>query len=191
MQNEIDSIFDEPREHSTERVTLKPQTPEDFDIYYKLWTDDEVLNFLEFHKRSKEELHKAFDSYLVYFEKKYFFRFIIVTNDKKKIGSFGIQLISKNSSRVDISYLLLPEYWNSGIMSEVVEMMLEYLFNEIQLNKVCATTNYNNIASKKVLEKFGFKLEGILKEQTYLENLGRYTDQARYGLLRNEYEKEK
>ena len=192
MQNKIDSIFDEPREHITKRVTLKPQIPEDFDIYYKLWTNDDVLYFLERSQKTEEELQKLYDSILAYSEKKYFFKYIIFLKDtNEKIGSFGINAINKLSSRVDIGYLLLPEYWSRGIISEVIEMMLEYLFIEIKLNKICATSNYDNIASRKVLEKFGFEVEGILKEQTYIGNLGKFCDDAKYGLLREEWENER
>jgi RimJ/RimL family protein N-acetyltransferase len=190
MQNKIDSIFEERKEHSSKRVTLKPRTAEDFDIYYKLWTNDEVVKFISFPKKTEEELQKQFENILGYMEKKFTFGYTIFCNDaKKKIGSFGIHAISKISSRVDIGYLLLPEYWNKGIMSELVKMMLDYLFNEINLNKVCATAFMDNTASRKVLEKFGFQLEGVLKSHNYIEIKDKYYDDAKYRLLREDYAK--
>jgi len=137
MQNKIDSIFEEPRKHNSGRVTLKPQTTEDFDIYYKLWTNEQVIKYISFPKKTEEELQKTFNTIFAYKDKGYFFKYIIFLKDtNEKIGNFGINAINKLSSRVDIGYLLLPEYWNKGIMTEVVEMMLEYLFNEIRLNLV-------------------------------------------------------
>ena len=188
MQNKIDSIFEERREHSAERITLKPQTSEDFDIYYKLWTNEEVIKYISFPKKTEEELQKTFDTIFAYKDKGYFFKYIIfLKGTNEKIGNFGINAISKLSSRVDIGYLLLPEYWNKGIMSEIIEMMLNYLFNEIHLNKICASTFMENIASRKVLEKFGFKLEGVLKKHNYIEKTDKYNDDAKYGLLRREW----
>ena len=110
MNNKIDNIFEERRKHNSGRVTLKPRTAEDFDVYYNLWTNDEVVKYISFQKKTEEELQKQFDNILGYVEKKFIFGYTIFCNDtNKKIGSFGIHAINKVSSRVDIGYLLLPE----------------------------------------------------------------------------------
>jgi ribosomal-protein-alanine N-acetyltransferase len=191
MLNKINILFADRREHRSERVTLKPQTSDDIDIYLKLWSNPEVTKLIAvMQNKSEEEMKKTFATMLGYFEKEFMFRYTIWHNEtNSKIGSFGVNAINRVSSRVDIGFLLLPEYWNQGIISEIIEMMLKYLFGEIRLNKVCANTAEDNIACWKLLEKSGFRQEGILKEHNYRENEDKFYDDIRYGILRKEWEK--
>lgn len=57
--------------------------------------------------------------------------------------------------------------------------------DDLNLNKIYATTSSNNLASIKLLEKFGFKLDGRLREHYWI-NEYKY-DQLIYSMLRNEW----
>ncbi|SEK25191.1 GNAT family N-acetyltransferase [Paenibacillus sp. OK003] len=69
-----------------------------------------------------------------------------------------------------IGYKLTPEYWHQGIMTEVVEKVIEYGFNNLGLNRIEAFVEPENVGSRKVLEKIGFREEGILKGNYYWKN---------------------
>src|SRR3954467_14348600 len=51
---------------------------------------------------------------------------IILKNENKIIGSIGYHKIEKEHSRAEIGYMLSPEYWNTGIMSEALSKVIEY-----------------------------------------------------------------
>jgi RimJ/RimL family protein N-acetyltransferase len=63
-----------------------------------------------------------------------------------------------------IGYWLGRAYWNKGIMTEAVTEITKYGFNELGLRRVHASTFPQSKASMRVLEKAGFKLEGILRK---------------------------
>ena len=190
MQNQIDHIFKKSKHLETNQVILKPTTKDDFDCFRACYSNLQVRRLFSLSApKSEAESKETFEKLLSMQDQKYYFMFTIIhKKTNKKIGDFNIHAIEKNSSRVDIGYALLPEYWNKGIMTEVLKMVFKYLFEEIHLHKVCAYTNAENIASRQVLEKCGFRLEGTLKEHNHYFHLDRFCDEMKYGLLRKEYE---
>jgi len=81
----------------------------------------------------------------------------------KVVGSIGIHDIAKEH-KATIGYWLGEKYWGSGIMSEVIKIISNFCFKELKLKRVEAGVFLFNPASKRVLEKNGFKLEGIIKK---------------------------
>jgi RimJ/RimL family protein N-acetyltransferase len=189
MQNKIESIFEDSKEHRTERLTLKPHKSDDLDIYSKIWTNEQVLRYIPISpKKNEEDLKRSFNLVMDYIASKGSFRYTIYLNETNvKIGYFAINAIDRVSSRVNLGCFILPEYWNKGILTEIIEMMLKYLFDEIELNKICTTINYDNIAARKVLEKSGFRLEALLKKHDYVEEEDKYSDVGKYGVLREKF----
>ena len=72
-----------------------------------------------------------------------------------------------------------------GFASESLQLLIKYAFDELNLNKLVATCAVENIGSFKLLEKFGFKKEGCLEQNTFIKN--RYIDDFIYGLCREIY----
>lgn len=62
-----------------------------------------------------------------------------------------------------ISYYIHQEYMRKGLMSEALRTVLDYLFNELQLECVSARVFAPNLASNALLESLGFTREGTLK----------------------------
>ena len=137
------------------------------------------------HKKSIENLQADFERILSLKQRKFVFVWkVVLKDDNKPIGRINIGSIVRKSSRLDLGFILLPEFWSKGIMSEAVNKIIKYLFNDINIHKVTATINNKNIRSQKLLEKFNFNLEGILKEHTYYAKQDKYTDDAIYGFLK-------
>jgi RimJ/RimL family protein N-acetyltransferase len=80
------------------------------------------------------------------------------------VGSIGIHRI-KEKHKAEIGYWLGKEYWGKGIMSEAVKIISEYCFNKLKLRRIVAKVFLFNEPSKRVLEKNGFKMEGILRKE--------------------------
>ncbi len=90
---------------------------------------------------------------------------ITLKNSGKVIGSIGIEKYGMEDSLTEftkfsgreIGYVLSKEYWGNGIMPEAVLGVINYLFNELNLDfLICGYYDFNN-QSKRVQEKCGFK----------------------------------
>lgn len=97
------------------------------------------------------------------------------------IGFGGMFEISTESNKAEIGYGLLPDYWGKGIMSEVVEKMVDFGFNDMKLHKIYGRISPGHKASIRILEKLGFKKEGEFKDDEFAQN--KYFDTAIYALI--------
>jgi RimJ/RimL family protein N-acetyltransferase len=103
--------------------------------------------------------------------------------DKKMIGLCSLFGLDFSNLRAEIGYTLNRQAWGQGYMSEAVRAVLDYSFNHLQLRRIEADAEPRNTASTVLLERLGFKLEGLLKERWFVN--GEVQDTAFYGLLRS------
>ncbi len=84
------------------------------------------------------------------------------------IGNVRLSNISKIHKRAEISMLFYrKDYWNKGLATEALEIVINFAFDEIGLRRICADYFENNYPSKRIFEKLGFIVEGIFKEHYY------------------------
>lgn len=107
---------------------------------------------------------------------------ITLKDDNKIIGTIGYHYIEKENYRAEIGYMLSPAHWNTGLMSEAIEKVIEYGFNEMKLHSIEAIINPGNDVSRKTLKKFHFVKEGFFKENFYFD--GKFYDSEVYSLLK-------
>lgn len=96
-------------------------------------------------------------------------------------GGIGIHVqqdvMCKNA---EMGYWLAEPYWGNGIITDAVVKMIEYGFSTFDITRIYARPYGKNIASQKVLEKAGFKLEGRF-EKTIYKN-GEFLDELIYAV---------
>jgi RimJ/RimL family protein N-acetyltransferase len=114
---------------------------------------------------------------------------IISRESDKLIGVISLGNVSLEHGCAEAGFWIGREHWGKGIMSEVLPTVLEFGFEELGLYRIYASTFEANGASRKVLEKWGFQLEGVMREAVIRE--GRRQNFLNYGLLRPEFEAQK
>lgn len=77
-------------------------------------------------------------------------------------------------------------FWNQGIGSEVMRMMLRHGFNTLNLNRISLQVYENNLRAFRSYEKAGFVLEGRKRQAMYKE--GKYVDILLMSVLRSEWQ---
>ena len=90
------------------------------------------------------------------------FRKVLVNG--KAIGNITVERlpdVRKNDG--ELGYVFAREYWGKGIATEAAKLICDIAFRELSLNRLTAQVYEGNIASRRVLEKCGFTLEGNLK----------------------------
>lgn len=111
---------------------------------------------------------------------------ITLKGEKEVIGMIGL----KNADRDDkfsaeIGFWLGKKYWRQRIGSEAIRLMLDFAFNDINLHKVSAEVMESNEISLRLLEKIGFKKEGLLRESE--KRAGKWMNVYYLGLLKKEF----
>ncbi|MCC2591068.1 GNAT family N-acetyltransferase [Chryseobacterium sp. MFBS3-17] len=104
--------------------------------------------------------------------------------DDTMTGSVGLHL-APGHRRAELGYWLARGDWNKGYVTEAVNAVIEFGFTELDLNKIIAIYYTTNPASGRILEKCGFKLEALLRQE-YMKN-GSPKDANRYAILREDY----
>lgn len=107
---------------------------------------------------------------------------IELKSEKKIIG--GIDLIGIKDRKGEIGCWLGEKYWNQKIMSEAVNKVLYFGFNELKLRKIVWKAFVTNEASNALAKKVGFKLEGVLKKDASCVATKKIHDINIYGLLK-------
>jgi len=115
------------------------------------------------------------------------FQFAVCLPDTGQlIGNCGIRKQSPEATAADIGYEFKPDYWGHGYATEAARELLRFGFEELQLHRITAECIADNVASARVLEKIGMRLEGRLQEKEYFK--GRWWDHLWYGILAQEWQ---
>lgn len=84
----------------------------------------------------------------------------------------------------EIGYFLGEPYWNLGIMTKAVNLICDFGFKNMDIVRIHAGIFEFNPASMRVLEKCGFKKEGVF-EKSIIKN-GAIYDEFRYAKIKDE-----
>jgi RimJ/RimL family protein N-acetyltransferase len=163
-------------------VNLRIMEKEDLPLYVK-WVNDPTFfgehNPLE--QTTKAEMEKGYDTAPP--ERK---RFFIEKKDGTKIGVIGVFPVG---DLWEIGFTLVPSERGKGFGTEAVTIMVDYLFLSRDLVRIQATTDQRNIASQRILEKVGFKREGVVRKSMFIH--GEWRDLLLYSILREEWKEPK
>lgn len=79
-------------------------------------------------------------------------------------GTIGFNcLVRQHGSRGEIGYDVVRARWRQGVMGEVLPVVLDYGFAILQLHRIEATVTPGNVASAALLQRHGFRREGLLR----------------------------
>ena len=124
-------------------------------------------------------------NYLANMDRAYSF-LIFKTDDKTLLGGINIGNVRRGVSQsASLGYWIGEKYSRNGYMKEALKLLIPSLFVDLRLNRIEAATLEENIASKNLLKKIGFKKEGVLRK--YLKINGTWRDHILYGLLENDF----
>ena len=155
----------------TERLFVRPYSMDDFDNFFRLNGDEEVMRYIrpaQTREQSKEFLQKIIAAYI---ERPGIGRWgMFLREDEKFVGSFAIIPI-EHSDKLQLGYALLKENWGKGYASESVKKGIQYAFDKLQLAEIAAITFPENVSSQKVLLKNGFSFDITFSEGDKLLNL--------------------
>ena len=133
--------------------------------------------YLPLKQQSRAEVEKEYDS-----QPQDSRWFIVEKKDGTKIGSVGYEVSAGN---IEIGYSLIPTERGKGYCTEAVTVLVDYLFLSKDTVRVQTHTDVRNLASQRVLEKMGFKKEGVVRKSLFAR--GEWRDMVLYSILREEW----
>lgn len=87
------------------------------------------------------------------------FTFFIMDKQDQFIGKVGVSTINWDVPNCHIGYWCRTSKQGKGYINDSVKQVLKWLFDEVKMRRVAAVMDEDNIASEKVAQKLGFKLE--------------------------------
>ncbi|WP_343565340.1 GNAT family N-acetyltransferase [Sphingobacterium sp.] len=139
----------------TDRLLLKPIELSDLQDLYHLRTNPQVAKYIQRDVNKNIDDIRQFIALVI----KNNFYFTIRTLERNEfIGTITLWNIDRSINYAEIGYELLPEFQGKGLMSEAVKAMLDYAFNKAGFEVIEAHTHRENTASRRLLERVGFKL---------------------------------
>ncbi len=177
------------------RVTLRAPRPGDFAAWRALrresrdflkpfeprWTEADLSQsvYSARLRRGREEARAGTD-----------YTFFIFLRDGERevlVGGLTLSNIRRRAAQyVNLGYWMGRAFAGQGVMTEAVGVVIPFVFETLGLHRIHAAFLPANAASRRVLEKNGFKEEGYAEH--YLQIDGKWCDHVLFGLTRERYE---
>lgn len=169
---------------TTSRLILRPLAGGDEAALFSIFSDPEVVRYWSRSawtdmSQAEEMLAAALRDYADGSGLRYG---IVAAATGELIGVASLFAFNRDNRRCDLGYVLGSRHWGRGYVSEALVPVLEHAFGALGMNRIEADIDPQNLASGRVLEKLGFRLEGFMPERWIVH--GEKADTAFYGLLK-------
>jgi len=104
------------------------------------------------------------------------------------MGAIGIGN-DQEHKRAEFGYWLGKPHWNQGYMSEAARRVIQFGFEDLNLNRIFAGYFTRNLASRRVMDKAGMTYEGTFRQN--ILKWGEFVDIGFCSILREEWERQK
>lgn len=167
-------------------VLLRYVTLDDFDELLLMFRES-----LKFYKNLVTP-PLEFESFTVYVERNLDDAnecFVICRNsDEKIVGAINLsQIFRKGFQNAYLGYSLGAKYTGKGFMTEAINLILKYSFNNLKLHRLEANIQPHNFASIEVVKRCGFSKEGFSPK--YLKVGGKWRDHERWAITKENWRK--
>jgi ribosomal-protein-alanine N-acetyltransferase len=171
-------------------VSLHSIEAKDGEQLHKIYSNKEIFKYCGIiNKENKDTVIKMIPHFKRDFIKQRNIKWgIFIQENDLLIGIIEIMNIDVKINGLKIGYFVHQNYWNNGYTKRAVKLLLRYLYNEIEVNRIEADVMPGNEYSKKVLMSTGFIKEGTIRQGSLWPGKG-IVDLEKYSILKQEYEK--
>jgi RimJ/RimL family protein N-acetyltransferase len=174
---------------ATERLHLRPYTPLDLAPLYAMRSNAGVARFLYWEPQTEAEVRKTLarkiESTAVCDEGDV----LALAAEHRATGDVVADVIlhwlSREHRLAEIGYITHPAHTGRGYATEAVRPLLAIAFDELGLHRVIGRTEARNVASARVMEKLGMRLEARLVENELVK--GEWQSELVYAILDREW----
>ena len=142
----------------TPRLVLRAPRAEDVDALHAIQSDARAMRHT-FVAADRDATVRFLDGYAARFATDGFGPWTALLRHGGEIAGWGGLNRDPSAPQygVEVSYFIHPRCWGRGLAGEVVGASLDLAFGDLDLDHVLAFTHPDNLASRRVLEKAGFR----------------------------------
>ena len=185
-ETEIDFVLFE-----TERLYVREYNIGDFEAVKAYATDAEVTAYLPWGPADDELVKKIVDSRLKsqIEQPRTRFEFIVCLKDSgETVGAVGLHLGS-DLKQGDLGFIFNRRFWGRGYASEAARGMLRFGFMDLDLHRITAKCDGENLASEAVMKRIGMRKEGETRSSVFtkVRGVSQWRGEKHYAMLQKEF----
>ena len=171
----------------TDNYILRGVMEKDVSELFVFLSDKETMKFITPHPiRTETETASAVQGYLQNYQEQKEIPWVIM--DKKNsrlIGQFRFHKLNMWHKKTEMNVVIGKEHQSIGVMTELMKEVLEFGFEMLGLNRIAGDIFAGNERSEKLLNKYGFHKDGIMRQTDF--DGEKYHDTVVYSMVREEY----
>lgn len=173
----------------TQRLELRQFRPDDFADSYAYHSRPDVVRYLYQEPRTEGEYRAVLTGKVAqrgFSAEGDRMNLAVVPHDVGRVvGDVMLLWTSAEHQQGEIGFIFHPDFHGRGYAYEASEVLLKIGFEGLRLHRICGRLDARNTASARVLEKLRMRREAHLVQNEFVK--GEWTDEAIYGLLREEW----
>ena len=169
------------------RLRLRWLTAGDVDALFAVFSDPTMMRYWSTPPmKERAEAEALLAKIHRHFADKFGFQWGIERkSDGRILGTCTLFNVHAANMRAELGYCLASDHWKQGYMREALTALIDHAFGPMKLRRLEADVDPRNANSMRILDKLGFRQEGLLRERWNVG--GEIQDSAFLGLLAHEW----
>lgn len=170
------------------RVLLRGYELEDAPAIFDYSSDPETTRYVFWPRHSSlQGAHRFLNAVVAanYASEQLGYAICLADRPEQAIGGCGALPSSSGHNAMELGYVLNREHWGRGLVPEACQLLLAHAFASTDVVRVAAPILAENARSRRVADKLGMQLDGVLRSLWLLR--GRRWDVAIHSILRDEW----
>lgn len=173
----------------TTRLTLRPFVDDDFDAMHAMRSSSEVVRYLYEETFSPEQTRELLTKKMAGFawsrEDDWLSVAVVERSSGLTVGDLALHWVSERDRTVEVGFVFDPRHQGKGFATEAARAVVDWAFTTAGMHRVIGRTEARNVASSRVLEKLGMRLEAHYVENEWVKN--EWQSEFVYSVLEHEW----
>jgi ribosomal-protein-alanine N-acetyltransferase len=172
----------------TERLVLREITEGDFERIHGYATDPEVVRYVPWGPNTEQDTHDFLARTMIAAVAEPRLEYVFGVELREEpglLGSVGLYIRPEDTDQAMLGYAYDRNAWGRGIATEAALAMVGMGFDLLGFRRIWASCDPDNQGSRRVLEKVGMTVEGLLRRDLVIR--GEVRDNLVWSILEDEW----